>query len=438
MSRKKTWIGLGAVGVAALAVVGALTVRANDASADDVADATVKMADATQLDPAAVARGHQLAVAADCEACHTKAGGVEYAGGHALETPFGKIVSSNITPDRDTGIGNWTERDFFKAVRHGQSPDGMLYPAMPYTAYVQITDKDMHDLWAYFRSLKPVSATNEGTHLPFPFNIRLAVSGWNMLFFDNRPFKEDATKPAEWNKGKYLVDALAHCTTCHTGKNFLGGDKSGTYLAGGTLQSWHAPDLTASPATGLASWTKDDIVTYLRTGSNAHSVAAGPMAEAVEASTQHMQDDELAAIAGYLKSLPAHSDAVAEPLAADTKAMVRGKHIYETACSACHTPTGQGISGMATRLADNPAIRAEDPSSLIHVLMDGAKAARTTSNPTGAGMPSYAWKLSDEDAAAVLTYVRNSWGNAASAVSPGDVSDVRDDLGARKPQPTGE
>ncbi|MCJ2181270.1 cytochrome c [Novosphingobium sp. 1949] len=430
--KRSTKIGVGAVALAAIAVVGALTVRANDASADDAADNTVKTADAAPLDPAAVARGHQLAVAGDCAACHTAPGGKPYAGGHELQTPFGTIVSTNITPDRDTGIGNWTERDFFKAVRHGQAPEHMLYPAMPYTAYVQITDRDMHDLWAYFRSIAPAKASGKETSLPFPFNIRLAVSGWNLLFFDNRPFVQDNTKSAQWNQGHYLTDVLGHCGTCHTGKNVLGGDKSGTYLAGGTLQNWHAPDLTASPATGLAAWSQEDIVTYLRTGSNRHAVAAGPMAEAVEESTQRMTDAERQAIAGYLKSLPAHTTATQQPLAASDPAMVRGKVIFEASCSACHTATGQGIAGMATHLADNSAVRSDDPASLIHVVLDGARAARTQANPTGAGMPSYAWKLDDADVAAVLTYVRNSWGNAARPITSGDVADARRSLGARK------
>lgn len=435
MIRRKTGLALlGAIVVLGAAIVTPLMVRANDASADDVADATVQAASGGKLDPAAVTRGRALAIAGDCAACHTNPGkGQPYAGGYGLDTPFGEIVSSNITPDRATGIGNWTERDFFRAVRHGQSPEGMLYPAMPYPSYVQITDADMHDLWAYFRSLKPVTSDSGGTRLPFPFNIRQLVAGWNMLFFDKQPFQANAAQSAEWNRGKYLVDALGHCAACHSPKNMLGADKDGRYLAGGTLQNWHAPDITNGRNLGLGSWTKADIATYLKTGSNAHSVAAGPMAEAVELSTQYMPDADLAAISTYLKALPAAKESGDTPKAADSAVLARGERIYVASCSACHGTGGQGIPGMATRMADNPSIRSPDASSLIHAVLKGARAARTVSNPTGAGMPAYAWKLNDADVAAVLTHVRNSWGNHATPVRADDVADARKALKARAP-----
>ncbi|MBT0670647.1 cytochrome c [Novosphingobium profundi] len=432
-ARRIARVALPVIG-AAVVLAGVLTWRANDASADDVADGTTAMQALPAPDPASVARGRAVAIAADCSACHTRpGGGAAFAGGYPLETPFGTIMSSNITPDRANGIGNWTEHDFFKAVRHGQSPDHFLYPAMPYTAYVQISDEDMHDLWAYIRSLKPVSAVPERTDLPFPFNLRILVSGWNLLFFDNAPFQTDASHDAAWNRGRYLTDALAHCGTCHTSKNFLGADRSHHYLAGGTLSGWHAPDLTGSAQTGLASWSEQDLISYLQTGSNDHAVAAGPMAEAVEHSTQKMPAADLGAIAGYLKSLPAHSDnAAPKALAASDPVMQQGALTYHTQCSACHTPKGQGIAGMATHLADNAAVRAEDPTSLIHAVLMGAKAARTDANPTGAGMPSFGWRLSDEEVAAALTHVRNTNGNAAAPVTANQVASLRKSLDARE------
>ncbi|MDO7842496.1 c-type cytochrome [Sphingomonas immobilis] len=421
-------IAIGAVLIVCAGVLVVLLMRNGDTSADMVADDTAKAADKAQLDPKAIERGRAVAVAADCAACHTRPGGGRaYAGGYTLQTPFGDILSSNITPDRATGIGDWTERDFFRAVRHGRSPRHMLYPAMPYPSYVRISDADMHDMWSYFRSLPAASGDTGGTRLGFPFNVRELMLGWNLLFFRN----DAPARAGEVNRGQYLVDVLGHCGACHTAKNALGGDSG--YLGGGTLQDWHAPALHNGMQHGLGSWSDADIVAYLKTGSNAHSIAAGPMAEAVEHSTQYMPDADLRAMAAYLKKLPGPAETKPQPVAANDPAMVRGARVYVTACSGCHAPGGTGIAGMATRLADNPAIRAPDTASLTHVLMTGSRAAATDANPTAAGMPGFAWKLSDADAAAVLTYVRNTWGNAAPAVSAGDVAKARRALKARKP-----
>jgi mono/diheme cytochrome c family protein len=434
MSRgKRIAIVLVALAVLLAAIFVPKLLRSLDASADDVADAGARAADGEALDPTAVERGRVVAVAADCAACHTRPGGPAYAGGYPLQTPFGAIVSTNITIDRQTGIGNWTERDFFRAVRRGRSPDGLLYPAMPYTAYVQVRDADMHDLWSYIRSLEPVRSNAGGTDLGFPYNIRMLVAGWNMLFFDNRPFKADAGQSAEWNRGRYLVDALGHCAACHTPKNFLGGDKGGKYLEGGSLQGWFAPEITNGKAHGLGTWSDRDVIEYLRTGSNAHAIAAGPMAEAVELSTQYMPAPELAAMATYLKSLSGTPAETSTPVDMGHAAMKRGARIYQAQCSACHAPQGQGIRGMATRLSNNPLVRAPDPTSLIHVVLKGGRAAVTRSNPTGAGMPAFGWKLSDADAAAVLTYIRNVNGNAASQVTAKQVNELRGAIKARTP-----
>ena len=438
MTRRKTLgVAIVVILLASAAMVAALLVQSGDSRADMVADARVQAADVVPLDAAAVARGHAVAIAGDCAACHTRPAGhaaasqgTPYAGGYAIETPFGSIVSTNITPDRKTGIGDWTERDFFQAVRHGRSPSGLLYPAMPYPSYVQISDTDMHDLWSYMRSLKPVSNDSGGTHLGFPYNIRLLMAGWNLLFFENHAFAADQSRPAEWNRGRYLVDALGHCGGCHTAKNALGGDK--TYLAGGALQGWYAPALDNGTEHGLGNWSQDDLIAYLKIGSNNHAIAAGPMAEEVERSSQFMPPADLAAISTYLKSRPGPAHDRSTALATSDPEMLRGAHIYTAACSACHAPKGEGIPGLATHLADNPATRADNPASLIHVLMKGGRGAVTSGNPTGGGMPSFAWKLSDGDAAAVLTYIRNSWGNAAPAVEAGQIAKARSDLGARK------
>jgi len=416
-------------------VAGAMLYRGGNVSTDNVADDTIKAADASPVsDAAAIKRGAYVAVAADCVACHNAPGSSEaFAGGYGLKTPFGVITSTNITPDRETGIGNWTERDFFRAVRHGKSPHGLLYPAMPYNAYVKLSDQDMHDLWAYMRTVKPVSKTNAPDQLGFPYNIRLMMAGWNMLFFDNSPFKSSEDQSADWNRGAYLVDGAGHCASCHTPKNGLGGDITSEYLQGYTLQGWFAPEIAGNPHVGLGNWSNQDIAGYLKTGSNTKAVASGPMAEAVENSTQHMTDADLAAIATYLKSVKGSNDAAPQPLAETDAQMSHGKQLYEVNCSACHNVQGQGLEGMVTAFAGNPAIQSHGHGSLIQTVLKGGRAAITDSNPTGAGMPSFAWKLSDADIADVLTYVRNSWGNAAGPINADEVKSSRQSLDVRQP-----
>jgi mono/diheme cytochrome c family protein len=279
-------------------------------------------APATNEDPA-VTRGRYVAIAGDCAACHTDpAHGKPFAGGYALETPFGKLLASNITSDKTTGIGGWTEAQFTRAVREGKGREGEnLYPAMPYNAYVKVTDQDMHDLWAYMQTVPAVDNKVVSNQLPFPFNIRLMMMGWNLMFFDKTPFVPVASDSAQINRGAYLVQGLGHCAACHTEKNFLGGDKSGAFLQGGDLAGWHAPEITGNPYVGIGGWTPQEIVQYLKTGSNHIAVASGPMAEAVTNSTQHMTDDDLLAIAGYLKSLPGSDALKPQPLAATDSAM---------------------------------------------------------------------------------------------------------------------
>jgi mono/diheme cytochrome c family protein len=425
---------LGLIALIVIVVAGVLLYRSGNASSDNVADASIKAADAPPPDAAAVKRGAYVAVAADCAACHTAPGSSDaFAGGYPLKTPFGIIESTNITPERSTGLGNWTERDFFRAVRHGKSPHGLLYPAMPYNAYVKLSDQDMHDLWAYVRSLKPVDHANAANQLPFPYNVRSMMLGWNLLFFDNTPFKAQPSQSADWNRGAYLVDGAGHCASCHTPKNGLGGDKRSAYLQGYNLQGWFAPEIAGNPHVGLGDWSTQDITQYLKLGSNGKAVASGPMAEAVENSTQHLSDADLAAIATYLKTVPGSTGTAPPALAASDARMTRGAHLYEINCSACHNVQGQGIDGMVTAFAGNPAIQSHGQGSLIQTVLKGGRAAITDGNPTGAGMPSFAWKLSDADIADVLTYVRNSWGNAAAPVDASEVQTARKELDARAP-----
>ncbi|QCI12872.1 c-type cytochrome [Pseudomonas putida] len=429
MNKKKTVTALALMALAGLG--GALLIN-GDTTAVNVADDRVTAADATRVDPAAVARGAYIARQADCAACHTAPDGNAYAGGYGLQTPFGIIYSTNITPERSSGIGNWTERDFFRAVRHGRHKDGrLLYPAMPYNAYVNISDADMHDLWAYMRTLQPVRQSAPANTLGFPYNIRLSLLGWNLLHFNNKPFVPQAEQSEQWNRGRYLVDGAGHCAACHTPKNLLGGDTD-QYLQGAELLGSYAPEITNDAYRGLGNWNSEQLQSYLKTGANHQAIASGPMGEAVEFSTQHLTDADLAAIAEYLKSLPGSGAAPPRPLAVSEPMMQRGAQVYEYNCMACHNVNGEGINGMVTAFADNPGVRTPSGSNLIGTVLKGSKAVVTEHNLTGAGMPSFDWKLSDADIAAVLTYVRNSWGNAAPAVQAEQVARARHTLTAAK------
>ncbi|EIK96166.1 gluconate 2-dehydrogenase [Pseudomonas sp. M47T1] len=419
--------------VVVVAGVGAALYINGNTRADDIADNQLRAADSPAAEPGQIRHGAYIAVQGDCAACHTAPGGKAFAGGYGLQTPFGVINATNITPDRDTGIGNWTERDFFRAVRHGKRKDGqLLYPAMPYNAYVKMSDSDLHDLWAYMRSLEPVKQAPAPNTLGFPYNIRLAMLGWNLLFFQNAPYAPVAGQSAQWNRGRYLVDGAGHCAACHTAKNALGGDTS-AYLQGADLLGGHAPEITNDAHLGLGTWSSEQIQRYLKDGSNDTAVAAGAMGEAVEHSTQYLNDADLADIALYLKSLPGSGTQAPAALNASSPVMQRGAQVYENNCMACHNVHGEGINGMVPAFANNPGMRASSGANLISAVLKGGRAAATESNVTAAGMPSFGWKLNDNDIAAVLTYVRNSWGNAAPGVAAEQVAKARTALKASNP-----
>jgi mono/diheme cytochrome c family protein len=356
--------------------------------------------------------GKYQAVLGDCAGCHGKT----LAGGVAIRMPFGTLVTPNITPDRDTGIGNWSADDFRKAMKTGVAPGGKrLYPAMPYPAYARMPDADVDALFAYLRSVRPVKNAVTVNRLRFPFNLRFLMAGWNMLFF--KP-----GQPAAPSRGQYLVEGPAHCGTCHSPKNLLGADKDPA-LAGNVLAGWYAPNLTGERATGLASWSKADLVEYLKTGRNAHSIASGPMAEAVENSTALMTDGDLNAIATYIKGLPA-AGGNAGGLPRGDLQVAAGEKVYRLNCGACHGMDGKG-SAIFPPLAGNPNVRQASAETLAQVVLAGTRGAATHGAPTGQGMPSFAWKLDDAAVANVLTYIRNNWGNSAPYVEAGLVERIR-------------
>jgi mono/diheme cytochrome c family protein len=394
--------------------------------------AMVAVARASDQDFTTIERGHYLATASDCVACHTVPGTTRnFAGGRAIETPFGDIVSANITPDMATGIGSWTDKQFEDAVRKGIRPDGSrLYPAMPYPNYTKLSHDDVMAIRAYLRTVKAVKNKVDRSTLPFPFNIRSGMRAWNALFFNEGEYKPDPNKSAEWNRGAYLVQGPGHCGACHTPKNVAGADKTSEAFQGAQLQGWFAPNITNDDLKGLGAWSVDDVATYLKTGHNRITAATGIMAEEINFASSKMTDSDLKAIAIYLKSLPGDRERH-DTLAADDPAMKAGHAIYRDQCAACHMIDGKGVPHLFPSLADASVLRSRDPRTAIRLVLRGARTVATKGEPTAPGMPSYAHMLKDDEIAAVLTYARNAWGRNAPPVTPDDVRKARKDLQAR-------
>ncbi len=378
-----------------------------------------------------IRRGRYLAIAGDCMSCHTRAGGKPFAGGLGLQTRFGTIYSSNITSDERYGIGSWTPNQFYRALHEGIGGDGRrLYPAMPYQHLTLLTPSDTDAILAFLRTIPPDPHRKPANRLPFPLNIRLSMLGWNALNFSPRTFEPDPDKSAAWNRGAYLVRGPGHCGACHTPKNLMGAEKSGEALHGGVIENWFAPDLTGNRRTGLGQWTADDIVEYLHTGRNAHSGAVGEMAEVVTYSTSLLTDTDLKAIATYLKSLPPSADT---PSALPNAAAMRaGGEIFSDVCTACHLAKGKGQPRLFPPLQGSAVAQQRDPTGVIRLILGGGRTAPTLKRPTYQAMPSFAWKLDDQQIADVATYVRNSWGNRASPVSARQVARLRSKLHLRK------
>lgn len=386
-----------------------------------------------------IQHGEYLARAGDCAACHTAPGGVPFAGGLKMTTPIGAIYSTNITPDKQTGIGEYSLQAFSDAVRKGVARDGTrLYPAMPYPSFAKISDDDVRDLYLYFtHQVKPVAQQNKDSDIPWPLNIRWPLALWNLAFREDGSYRPDAKQSAEWNRGAYLVQGLGHCGTCHTPRGIGFQEKALTqsdsaYLSGGTLEGWHAANLRADPVGGLGNWRTEDITRFLKTGHNSRFAAFGSMVDVVQDSTQHLSDADLQAIAGYLQSLP--GDSRQKPPQADAKTAKAlfsgdvsrpGAQAYLDNCAACHRSNGLGYRDTFPQLAHNPALLDEDPSSLISIIINGSRTPMTVSAPTGLTMPDFGWRLSDEQVAQVASFVRNSWGNHAPAVTAEQVREIR-------------
>jgi mono/diheme cytochrome c family protein len=382
-----------------------------------------------------IRRGRYLATAGDCASCHTRRGGRPYEGGLGLETPFGIIYSANLTSDRKNGIGAWTEDQFYHALHNGVAPGGKrLYPALPYPHFTVVDRADTDAILAFLKSVPAADYAPPANRLPFPVNLRPSLIAWNAINFSAHEFRSDPARSSQWNRGAYLVEGLGHCASCHTPKNLLGAEVKGLAFTGSVIDNAVAPDLTSNPRTGLGQWSSSDIVEYLRTGRNRHANASGPMAEVVTYSTSLLSDFDLSAIATYLKSLPRSSGTSAGP--PDPAAMRAGSAIFSDACTACHLSGGRGQPGIVPPLPGSAVAQQEDPTGVIRLILAGGRTAPTPSRPGFQAMPSFAWKLSDQEAADVATYVRNSWANRAPPVSAHQVAALRSKLRlVRSPAP---
>jgi mono/diheme cytochrome c family protein len=369
-------------------------------------------------------RGQYLVRTGDCVSCHMRDGGDPLSGGLGLNTPFGTIFSSNITPDVDSGIGEWSADQFYRAMHDGIGAHGEnLYPAFPYPWFRRVSREDSDAIFAFLKTTPAVAYRPPENSLPFPLNLRFLVKGWNFLFLKSAVAQAAPGQSAEWNRGDYLVNGLGHCGGCHTPKNLFGADKGSQELHGGALDNWVAPDLTANSRTGLGAWSVEDIAEYLKTGRNARAGAGGAMADVVTYSTSLMSDADRHAMAVYLKSQPAKADEA--PARPDPAVMARGAAIYSDACTSCHLENGVGQPRFFPPLGHDAMLQQADPTGLEHLILAGSRVAPTPSRPSPLAMPSFAWKLTDQQIADVSTFIRNSWGNQAAAVSATEVAEVR-------------
>ncbi len=337
-----------------------------------------------------VQRGEYLARAGDCISCHTKPGGTPYAGGLRMKLPFGYIVSPNITPDPETGIGNWTADDLYLSLRDGISKRvGHLFPAMPFTFFTKVTREDSDAIYAYLRSLKPVSNAVVADQLHWPFSVRSSMIAWDELFFDRGTFKADARQSAAWNRGAYLVEGLGHCSACHSPRDALGGIEKSKAFTGATVDDWFALNLTSNLKTGLGSWSVDEIAIYLKSGaSKSQSTTLGDMAEVVHNSLSYMTEADLRAMATYLKSIPASSSLAGR--GAIEKVPAQAVALYVDHCAGCHQDKGRGVPGVFPPLAGNGVVIAPDAANILKVVLGGVP-ARGGYIP----MPGFASQLTD-------------------------------------------
>lgn len=376
---------------------------------------------------AQIERGRYLTAAGNCQGCHTMHEEEAFAGSRGLGTPFGVIYTPNITFDPETGLGHWTKDDFWRALHEGRARDGSrLYPAFPYPHFTKMPREDVDAIYDYLSTLPRVRKEKPENELWFPLSWRALMGVWNWLFFESGTYEPDPQRSAEWNRGAFLVEGPGHCAGCHTEKNLLGADKGDRHLKGGLLENWFAPNIRGGRNGGLEDWSENQIVEFLKTGRNEHTAAFSIMSEVIGYSTQYMKPSDLHAIATYLKSLD--SDRPSAPASADKSVMRAGEAIYFDNCSACHKQDGTGVPRVFAPLKGSGKVSAHDPTTVIRAILQGARAVPTDARPSPLSMPAFDWKLSDEQVAAVATYVRQSWGNRGGPVSESEVKTLREAL----------
>jgi mono/diheme cytochrome c family protein len=380
-----------------------------------------------------ITRGAYLVRAGNCYSCHTVPDGKPYAGGRAIPTPFGTLYSSNLTPDPETGIGTWSAEDFWRALHEGKSRDGsLLYPAFPYTNYTKVSREDANAIYAWLRTLAPVTQASRPQEMRFPYDKRSLLAGWRALYFKEGAYQDDPKQSAQWNRGAYLAEGLGHCNACHAARNAWGAVKDDQQIGGGLIPmlNWYAPALASKRETGLGAWPVAEIVALLKTGVAHRGAVFGPMSEVVRDSLQHLTEEDVTAMAVYLKSRPAdeapESDSGMRVTAEQKEAMDKlGARIYKDNCAGCHQSAGEGVPRIYPPFAGNEAILMRNPVNAIRITLNGGFPPSTKGNPRPFGMPPFAHLLGDDEVAAAVTYIRGAWGNNAAPVAPAEVAAAR-------------
>jgi mono/diheme cytochrome c family protein len=384
---------------------------------------------AVATDQAVIDHGAYLARIGNCVTCHSTRGGTPYAGGRTFESEYGTIHSSNLTPDRTTGLGDWTNEEFRHAMRHGVSRTGLLYPVFPFAHFEHLTDSDLDALFAYLAQLPPASNATPANALSFPAGWRNAsVLGWRMLFHRPRPLTDDSDQPPQWHRGRYLVDGLGHCGMCHSGRGAMQSLPAERHMAGGhiTGQGWYAPPLDRI---SLSRWQAEELADYLRSGVSPHGSAYGSMAEVIYTSLQHLTADDALAMATYLKTI---EPAVARRMSArrndrisQAPASANGLRLYQTHCASCHGDDGRGRGNDYPPLAGNPLVASASAVNSVRMVLFGGVAPVTADNPRPYSMPPYTGRLDEDEVAAVVSYIRAAWGNSAPPVGIDEVRALR-------------
>lgn len=373
--------------------------------------------------------GAYLTRAGNCMGCHTAPGGLPFTGGRRLSTSFGIFVTPNITPDQETGIGRWSEKDFWGALHQGKSRDGrLLYPAFPYTEYTKVTRQDANAIFAYLQSLPAISQINPPNEIRFPFNFRPLLAIWRALYFKEGVYTPDPSRNDEWNRGAYLVQGLGHCNACHTNRNMFGASED-SGLTGGQMMSanWYAPSLILQQEAGSGDWPAEEIIELLTIGVSARATASGPMATIIRQSLQHLSTEDIRAMAVYLKSIAENNTTRTRSVKSESHGdlLTQGMQLYEKHCQDCHGASGEGTPGIYPPLANNRSVLIASPLNVIHTVLNGGYPATTAENPRPYGMPPFQQILRNEEIALIVSFIRNAWGNKASRVTPAEVDRSR-------------